>query len=159
MLVPSKKKDATIYRFAHLLIVIRISQEQLIKTKNMQIKKLLQFSLFMIFVIILGCQKDHNASDLDNFLGTWVSTDKSDTLFFIDVANLYNSNTNMHYDHYDYKIFDDSIKIGYSGKLLIYVLPTMHSYHLDGNKLSIDFSNKSCYGFDSQVINYTKKGN
>lgn len=123
----------------------------------MQIKKILLLSLLMIVLIIVSCQKDQNASNPDNLLGTWISTDKSDTLYFIDATNLYNSNTSMHYDHYDYKLIDDSLKIGYSGRLYIYVLPTMHSFHLDGNKLSIDFSKKSCYGFDLEVMNYTKR--
>jgi hypothetical protein len=159
MLAPNKK-DATIFRLEHLLGEFSNSQERMmidLNTEGMQIKKLLRLNLLMIVLITVSCQKSQNESNLDNLLGTWISTDKSDTLYFIDAINLYNSNTTMHYDHYNYGLINDSIKIGYSGRLYIYVLPTMHSFHLEGNKLSIDFSKKNCYGFDVKVMNYTKR--
>jgi hypothetical protein len=89
---------------------------------------------------MVSCQKNQNMLNRDNLLGTWISTDKSDTLYFIDATNFYNSNATMHYDHYSYRLINDSQKIGYSGRLYIYVFQTMHSFHLDGNKLSINFS-------------------
>lgn len=110
------------------------------------------FQLLLICFFIVSCKKDKELANQDNILGTWVSIDKSDTLKFVDKSNLW-----RHSDHYDYQITNDSISIGYSGKLFIYVLPTNHKYFLNGDKLSIDFSNKRCYGFDLRLINYTRE--
>jgi hypothetical protein len=109
----------------------------------MKISKTLQFIFVLIYFFTVSCKKDQDLANQDNILGTWVSIDKSHTLTFMDNSNLW-----RHSDHYDYEIINDSIRIGYSGKLYIYVLPTNHRYNLNGNNLSIDFSNRSCYGFD-----------
>jgi hypothetical protein len=119
--------------------------------------KILLSCLIMIVLISLGCKKDQGISNQDQILGTWISVDKIDTLNFVDRTNLWRSDINMNLDHYDYQLINDSIKIGYSGKLYIYVLPTKHRYYLNGNNLSIDFSNRLCYGFDLRVINYNRK--
>jgi hypothetical protein len=120
-------------------------------------RKILISCLIMIALIFLGCKKDQGISNQDQILGTWISVDKIDTLNFVDRTNLWRSDINMYSDHYDYQLINDSIKIGYSGKLYIYVLPTKHRYYLNGNNMSIDFSNRLCYGFDLRVINYIRK--
>lgn len=104
------------------------------------------------FFFFVSCKKEKDLVNQDGIIGTWVSTDKSETLVIVDEDNLYRNS-----DHYDYQINNDSIRIGYSGKLYIYVWPTTHKYYLDGNNLSIDFSNKRCYGFDLKLKNYTRK--
>jgi hypothetical protein len=108
--------------------------------------------MFVLSLIFLSCEKNQ-----EKLLGKWVSTDKSDTLDFVDESNFYKSSINMRYDHYDYQLFKDSIKIGYRGKLYVLVTPTFHRYFIDGGNLVIDFSNKSCYGFPLQELTYTKE--
>lgn len=89
-------------------------------------------------------------------IGTWISADKSDTLDFVNNESFYKSNEVMRYDHYDYELFGDAIKIRYSGKLYILVSPTVHSFNLSENKLTIDFSNEQCYGFNQEKVDYFK---
>ena len=109
--------------------------------------------VLLILVVIFGCSKFNQ----NEILGTWISSDKSDTLDFIDENNFYRSSINMRYDHYDYQLDNDSIEMGYSGKLYILVQPTKHKYLLDGNNLTIDFRNKICYGFSSSEIIFIKQ--
>jgi hypothetical protein len=111
----------------------------------------------LIFLFKVHCGKDQDLSKQDNLHGTWISVDKSDTLNFVDATGFYHSNTSMHHDRYDFQILGDSLKIGYSGNQYIYVVPSKHKYRLDGDKLSIDFSNKPCYGFDLELIKFVKQ--
>ncbi|MBA7535448.1 hypothetical protein ES705_27704 [subsurface metagenome] len=127
------------------------------KIKAMITNKILRLALLLIGMTFISCDKDKDVISQDKILGTWISLDKSDTLDFVDNNNFYKSSVNMRYDHYDYQLENDSIEIGYSGRLYILVLPTTHKYHLDGNNLTIDFNNINCYGFDFQVTNYTKQ--
>ena len=108
--------------------------------------------LFVFSLIFFSCEKNQ-----EKLLGKWVSTDKSDTLDFVDGSNFYKSSINMRHDHYDYQLFKDSIKIGYSGKLYVLVTPTFHRYFFDETNLVIDFSNKSCYGFPLKEMIYAKE--
>lgn len=110
------------------------------------------FQFLLSLIIIGGCEKDKSSINPDNILGTWVSFDKKDTLFFADRTNLWKNS-----DHFDYQIIKNSIEIRYSGRLFIYVYPTIHSYHLKGNDLTIDFSKKKCYGFERGVISYKRE--
>lgn len=107
---------------------------------------------FILTLFFISCEKNQEI-----LLGRWVSTDKSDTLDFVNESDFYKSSVDMHYDHYDYQQFKDSIKIGYRGKLYILVHPTNHKYFLNGNNLTIDFSNKNCYGFPLKEMTYTKE--
>jgi hypothetical protein len=118
----------------------------------MKTKRVLQFIVIWGFSLMVSCEKDQRMPNADNLLGTWVSLNKSDTLTFVDKTNLWRKS-----DHYDYMVMNDSIKIGYSGKLYIYVLPTNHKYYLGGNNLSIDFSNRNCYGFELKLISYSRE--
>jgi hypothetical protein len=121
--------------------------------------KAIIFKSFYILIVLAlaSCEKDQDSSSQDHILGTWISEDNNDILNFVDSANFLKSNINMQSDHYDYQLINDSIMIGYSGRLYIYVVPSMHKYLLNGNNLTIDFRNRHCYGFDSQEINYTRK--
>ena len=115
--------------------------------------KSIKFSLFIFFisVVTLASCSDNTVSQ-QRILGTWISTDKKDTLDFVDNNSFYKSQ-----DHYDYKLARDSIEIKYNGMLMVYVHPTKHKYSLDHNTLIIDLSNTSCYGFELQKMNFIRK--
>lgn len=114
--------------------------------------------LILIAISMFGCDKYNLANNQEKILGTWISLDKSDTLDIVDDSNFYKSTIGMHYDHYDYELFVDSIEIGYSGILGIAVKPTRHEYSLDEDKLTIDFTNnKLCFGFSNQETTYTQE--
>lgn len=126
-------------------------------------KYLFRKLLTLLAVIIFGCDTEEltisdDAANLaarqEKILGTWISTDKSDTLDLIDNNSFYRSNNEMHHDHYDYKLFIDSIEVRYRGVIFIGISPTRHKYLFDDNILTIDFSNKNCYGFDLTKISY-----
>ena len=118
---------------------------------------ILSILLIVVVTLLTSCSKDEIETNQNELLGTWISTDKSDTLYFVNIKDFYRSNGHMVYDHFDYKLFKDSIEIGYSGKMYILVMPTMHKYSLDKGKLTIDFGNKRCYGFDLKEMTYTKE--
>jgi hypothetical protein len=126
--------------------------------KHMVIIRFLHFSLISFFLILISCNREKEITNQDNLLGTWISIDSKDTLYFRDKTNFYKSNGFMQYDHYDYQVDNDSLKIGYSGKLYILVLPTKHKFQLNENELIIDFRSKYCFGFDLQLMKYIKKG-
>lgn len=117
------------------------------------IKKLF---LIIIMIFIISCEKETSTSDYDRIKGVWVSENKYDTLEFVDNSSMYRSSGYMRHDHYDYALLGDSIKIGYNGILYILVKPTVHSFNLSDESLSIDFSNKRCYGFGLEKIDFHK---
>lgn len=120
------------------------------------IRKILQFALIIGVLILVGCNKAQE-SNKDKILGKWVSTDKTDTLIFVDYTNFWKGDTGWYNgDHFNYQLIGDSIKVQYSGKLFIYVNPTMHKYYFNNNDLTIDFSNRECYGFPKKEISYTR---
>ena len=116
-------------------------------------KNKLSIIVLLILVVISGCNKFNQ----NEILGTWISTDKTDTLEFVDNSNFYKSSKYMRHEHYDYHLYKDSIEIRYSGTLMILVQPTKHKYYLDNNTLTIDFRNKICYGFNSAEITFIKQ--
>lgn len=116
----------------------------------MKYLKILVPILFFALILIISC--DNEATNQEKILGTWISTDKSVTLDFID-----NNSFHKNGDNYDYKLYDDSIEVRYNGILKIFVSSTKHKYTLSGKTLIIDFSNKICYGFDSQKATFMKK--
>jgi hypothetical protein len=117
--------------------------------------KFLHFCLIMIILSFAACKKDQDNSVQDQILGTWISMDNSDTLYFAGNNNLWKPHING--VHFDYKLINDSIRIGYRDRCYIYVLPTTHKYYLEGNNLTIDFSNKRCFGFAKRVMDYIRK--
>jgi len=110
----------------------------------------------VISLTLISCEKENEIASQTKILGTWISVDKRDTLEFANEKDLYKSNSTMRHDHFDYTVYNDSIKIGYNGILYVLVLPTKHKYSFNGNNLTIDFSNRNCYGFGNQSITYTK---
>ena len=127
------------------------------KIRSMIINKIIRLAFILIVITFISCEKDKDVTNYGKILGTWISLDKSDTLDFVDKNNFYKSSHTMRYDHYDYELYNDSIEIGYRGILYVGVLPTRHKYFIDGYNLTIDFSNKICYGFGMKVMTYTKQ--
>ena len=123
--------------------------------KHQTILSLLIFVTLAFFAT--NCKKSELKTNQEELLGTWVSIDKTDTLEFTSENDFYKSNGDMSSDHYDYELFNDSIEIRYNGILFILVHPTNHKYSINNNQLTIDFSNKMCYGFNAQEISYTKE--
>jgi len=111
-----------------------------------------QFTIFA-FILLVGCEK----FDGDDILGIWISTDKTDTLDFVDNSNFYKSAAIWRRESYDYHLDKDSIEIRYSGPNMILIQPTKHVYELDGNTLMLDLRNKFCYGFSSEKIYYDRQ--
>ncbi|MEM8999760.1 MAG: hypothetical protein AAGB24_05805 [Bacteroidota bacterium] len=122
-------------------------------------KKNTTFLTFFIVLIFMLTNCSNDGDDLTQIeLGIWISLDKKDTLNFETKNDFYKSNGYMQNDHYDYKLLSkDSIQIGYRGKLFIAVEPTNHTYSIEQDKLTIDFTNKSCYGFEDNIITYMKQ--
>ena len=120
-------------------------------------KIILRLLLLLVIITLVDCSQDELTTNQALTLGTWVSLDKSDTLNFTSGKDLYNSDGYMQHDHYDHQIFGDSISIRYNGKSYILVKPTMHKYLVDNDNLTIDFSNKQCYGFGKKVMTYKKE--
>jgi hypothetical protein len=118
--------------------------------------KYLVFFVLLCAATLISCEKDLETKNQDMILGTWISLDKSDTLDFINDNSFFKSNVSMHYDHFDYQLYKDSIEIRYRGILYIGISPTKHKYWFDRNQLIIDFSNKNCDGFSSKLMTYEK---
>ncbi len=117
---------------------------------------LFAFSLIMLLSLSNCSNDDDNSSQIE--LGAWISSDKADTLDFKTQNNFYKSNASMKNEKFDYKFLPkDSIQIRYSGGLFINVQPTNHKYSLKKNELTIDFTNKYCYGFEEKIITYIKE--
>lgn len=114
--------------------------------------KIIGFTIFLIALTFLGCEKDPLALSQKKILGTWISINKTDTLDFVDKDSFYKSSFSLHYDHFSYRLDADSMKIGYSGILFILIVPTKHKYSLDGNTITIDFNNENCYGFSQREV-------
>lgn len=114
-----------------------------------------------VFIIIalsmIGCDKYNLANNKEMILGTWVSLDENDTLDIVDESRFYKTVGTMQNELFSYELFVDSIEIVYSGSLYILVYPTKHKYSLDEDRLTIDFSNKNCYGVGNREIVYVKQ--
>jgi len=115
------------------------------------------YGLLLILVTSSGCQKDDNLTPEVQIPGVWVSTSTDDILDFTDEVTFYKSNKNIHDEPYRHQLEKDSIEIQYVGESLIAVPPTKHKYTISGSRLTIDFSNKTCYGFPQTSISFTKE--
>jgi hypothetical protein len=102
-----------------------------------------------LFLLIISCEKEDFTGNM--ILGTWISTDKMDTLKFLD-----NQTFKKSYHTFLYSRNNGSITIQYSGPYYILVSPSTHNYSLNINKLKIDFTN-GCYGFDSEIITFIRQ--
>jgi hypothetical protein len=113
--------------------------------------------LILLALSTMGCDKYNLENNKEMILGTWVSLDKNDTLDIVDENRFYKTVGTMQNELFSYELFVDSIEIVYSGSLYILVYPTKHKYSLDKERLTIDCSNKNCYGFSNQEKTYTKE--
>jgi hypothetical protein len=115
------------------------------------------FSLLLVIglTIIMSSCKKSNTSDYRELLGSWISTDFADTIEFTSDHDFYKMFSGVK-DHFDYSLSSDSITVGYNGMLYILVKPSNHSYHLNGDKMTIDFR-PQCYGFRPQETNFIRK--
>jgi hypothetical protein len=104
----------------------------------------------LILLTILSCEKNP-VDNSKRFLGTWISTDLVDTIEFRTEHDLYKS-VAIPFDHFNYTVSGDSIKIQYNGVMFILVKPSNHYYTFSGNTLTIDL--RQCYGFRDQVITF-----
>jgi hypothetical protein len=133
--------------------------EGYLNEKSHPMKKTDKFSLLIISVAVLtllvisGCEKK-TADNSKKLLGTWISTDLTDTIEFRTEHDLYKS-VGIPWDHFDYSVSGDSITIHYNGVMFILVKPSNHYYTFNGNTLTIDLRN--CYGFRSQIITFNRK--
>ncbi|RUA07464.1 MAG: hypothetical protein DSY82_08040 [Flavobacteriia bacterium] len=117
------------------------------------LKFLSVFGVVVIMFVFSGCVETVIPEDLN---GEWIAENIPDTLYIVDDSNFYHSNESMHYDHYDYSVEGNSLLIGYSGKMMIFVKKTKHEFELQGDDLTIDFSNEFCFGFPKEKINYKR---
>ncbi len=123
----------------------------------MRNSKLIRRILLLSLLTLTNCSKEEQEINRRELFGLWISTDKKDTLDFKTNNDFYKSNGFMKNEHFDYKLFNDSIQIEYNGILYINVNPTKHRYSIINNKLTLDFTNKPCYGFGDQIIIYEKE--
>jgi len=110
--------------------------------------------MFLVYVF-LSCDRETRVQEA--ILGTWVSADQADTLVFMNEERFEkNSAYEGYMVPYMYSIYHHSITIQYSGPNYtnyILVKPTTHYFHLEEEKLIIDFSN-GCYGFPKERLYY-----
>lgn len=118
------------------------------------------FFLFLVFFISFeatNCKKSNSRID-EALIGRWISNDLVDTLEFTTNHDLFKMINGVH-EHYNFQLSGDSILITYMGLQMpyIYLPPSVQRfYQLNGNKLTIDFSN-SYFGFRNQIIELNKK--
>lgn len=113
----------------------------------------IKFSLFVLLIsalVLVSCENETDKQQ--DILGKWISSNKNDTLDFVDSNNFYKNGI-----HFGYNLYGDSIEVEYEGDLKILPYPTKHRYSLENNVIVIDFSNKICYGFEMQKVTYNKK--
>jgi hypothetical protein len=123
--------------------------------KSTSIFVLIYFAVFLsLLTILTGCKKDEDYYT-NKLIGTWVSSDLTDTLEIVTTKDIYKTVYGLR-DHFDYNCAKDSITIKYNGTLMILVFPTTHPYRITNNQLTIDFR-PVCYGFRNQIITFNKK--
>lgn len=108
--------------------------------------------LIVIGFVFTNCSKDELVLNREKLIGVWISTDNIDTLEFVNQNSFYKN-----HDHFDYNLTSDSIEIRYRGKLYIGVHPTNHKYFITDNILTIDFTNKRCYGFSDELETFERQ--
>jgi hypothetical protein len=114
------------------------------------------FKYFTILIIpfLFSCDKDTWVKE--ELIGTWISKDATDTLEFIDYFIFTKNSYNGWQHFYNYDIEADSIEIEYNGPNDILILPSTHHFEINGNSLSLDFSNY-CYGFERKNYEFIKE--
>jgi len=116
-------------------------------------KKILTF-IVIILLTVVACEKDSLPDG--RFIGTWISEEKTDTLYFIDDQTFKQTAYDRVLHSYAYSYTEDSIKIQYAGPNFVLVRPSMHHYTLTRSTLTIDFS-KVNYGFEQVKREYIRK--
>ena len=106
-------------------------------------KKVLTF-IVIILLTIVACKK--NSLPDGQFIGTWISDDKTDTLYFIDDQTFKQTAYDRVLHSYAYSYTEDSITIQYAGPNMILVRPSTHQYTLAHSTLILDLY-KVNYGF------------
>jgi hypothetical protein len=114
---------------------------------------IIYFTLLMI-PFLFSCDKDTRVKE--ELIGTWISSDARDTLEFIDYFTFTRNSNNGWKHYYNYDIEVDSIEIEYYGPNDILILPSTHHFAINGNSLSLDFSNY-CYGFERKNYEFIKE--
>jgi len=122
--------------------------------KKSNIFKLLIITMVVFSLLVISSCEKNSSESYKGLLGTWISTDLIDTVEFKTDHDFYKT-VGIPKDHFYYSVSGDSMTIQYSGALYILVQPTNHYYKLTENSLTIDLEH--CYGFRSQIINFTKK--
>jgi hypothetical protein len=113
------------------------------------------FACISAIILCFGSCQDKRIPD-GRFIGTWISTDLTDTLQFKNETKFIRFSKTGFYSFFDYSYTSDSITIAYTGPMKILTRPTTHRYTLKNGQLMIDFTNE-CFGFESKVINYNKR--
>jgi hypothetical protein len=136
---------------AWMLWLVTIKSSVMKKGNGKYFALLIMISLALI---LTSCKKS-NITNSGELLGTWISTDLTDTLEFTSDNDFYKMFSGVK-DHFNYSLSDDSITIAYNGMMFILVMPSTHRYYLNGDNLSIDFR-PQCYGFRDQEIRFIRK--
>jgi len=103
--------------------------------------------------VFISCNKDSIPDG--RFIGTWISEDKTDTMFIIDDYTFKKPFYDRLLHSFEYSYTEDSITIQYAGPNMILVRPSTHHYSLTRSTLTIDFS-KVNYGFEQVKKEYLK---
>lgn len=103
--------------------------------------------------VFISCNKDSLPDG--RFIGTWVSEDKTDTLFFIDDHTFKKPAYDRLLHTYVYSYTEDSITIQYAGPNFVLARPSTHHYTFTHSTLIIDLY-KVNYGFEPVKKEYIK---
>lgn len=114
------------------------------------------FTFLIVTTLLLSmgsCKKDSLPDG--RFIGTWITEDKTDTLFFIDDHTFKKPAYDRVLHTFDYSYSEDSITIQYAGPNMILVRSSTHHYTLTHSTLIIDWY-KVNYGFEPVKKEYKK---
>ncbi|RLE05950.1 MAG: hypothetical protein DRJ13_01100 [Bacteroidetes bacterium] len=117
-------------------------------------KKYFKYLTILILPFLFSCDKDLRRKE--ELIGAWISQDAKDTLEFIDFSTFTKNGFEGWPHFYGYDIEADIIEIQYNGPNMILVLPSTHHFSINGNSLSLDFSNY-CYGFERKNYEFIKE--
>lgn len=96
--------------------------------------------IFLIAALLLkiseSCKKD--ALPDGRFIGTWISEDKADTLYFINDNTFKTPRLDGVLHTYTYRYDEDSLTMQYSGPNYILLPPKTHHYTLTRSTLILD---------------------
>ena len=110
----------------------------------MKMNTIIFFFLFALF----SCEKDNNNPlNKEDISGNWVNiVNNVDTLFISDsIIKRTDTITMLPKHKYSYTLYEDSIKIIYTGEYYIYVLPSSFKISLDKNGSVLVIENLSTY--------------